>query len=343
MLDLYRKALELCATDTPVVLSSVIYTQGSTPQKAGSQALMDAHGNLWGTLGGGMVEADGLDRMRKALSDHTPAQHEYRLDDEYSRTAGPICGGIMRFFTQPCIRENIDAVNAAIASFETGERGVLVTHLSGTKTNQVEWIPETSIVEAALSECLSKEVPSLVQLADDHEAYVEPVVPTPRLLIVGGGYVGQAVAFQAKVVGFDVTVYDDREEFVQPHLFPENTTCAFGAIKPLVTEFPKGSHCYIVLVSKGHALDALALEACIHGEQRFLGMIGSQRKIRALKKHFIEDGLATLDEWNRIVTPIGYDIGAVTVPEIGISIVAQLIAARRRPSAVRGISAKTLA
>jgi xanthine dehydrogenase accessory factor len=71
-------------------------------------------------------------------------------------------------------------------------------------------------------------------------------------------------------------------------------------------------------------------------------MIGSQRKIRELKKHFLEDGLATEEEWGRMISPIGYDIGAVTVAEIGISIVAQLVAARRLPASVRNITSKSL-
>lgn len=349
MFQLYRKALDLSAKNLPVVLSTVIHTEGSTPQKAGSQALMDGEGNLWGTLGGGMVEADGLDRMQRTLAEGTPSQHEYRLDDEYSRTAGPICGGTMRFYTQPDLGNQREAIESAISAFDSSERGLLITHLAGSQKDQIRWTAEEELIgtqtfpsSGQLVECLNREVPQVVKGEDGSEAYVEPVVPTPRLLIVGGGHVGQAVAHQAKLTGFDVTVYDDREEFAAPDLFPDDTTLAHGNIKQLVAEYPKGSNCYIVLVSKGHVLDALALEACIHDEVRFLGMIGSKRKVHALKKHFIEDGLATDEEWNRIVSPIGYDIGAVTVSEIGISIVAQLIAARRLPSSVREISSKSL-
>jgi xanthine dehydrogenase accessory factor len=349
MLHLYRKALDLSAKNLPAVLSTVIHTEGSTPQKAGSQALMDGDGRLWGTLGGGLVEADGLDRMRRALADGTSSQHEYRLDEEYSRNAGPICGGVMRFYTQPDPGNHREAINSAIVAFDSNERGLLITHLAGPQKDQVRWIAEETLngshafpSREQLKDCLNREVPKLVEGDDGAEAYVEPVVPTPRLLIVGGGHVGQTIALQAKLAGFDVTVYDDREEFAAPDLFPADTALASGNIKQLVSEYPKGPNCYIVLVSKGHLLDALALEACIHDHVRFLGMIGSRRKILALKKHFIEDGLATDEEWSRIISPIGYDIGAVTVSEIGFSIVAQLIAARRLPSSVCDISAKSL-
>lgn len=347
MVELYQKALELADADRAPVLSTVISAEGSTPQKAGSIALTDVDGNLWGTLGGGMVEADGLDRMQQSRIDGKSVLHEFRLDDDYSRTAGPICGGIMRFYTHPKIQEQRKAYEAAITASESGSRGVLVTYLSGTAAGTVTWLDESAIIENTnfpasdlLSPVLMRETPQVV-VDGDNEAYIEPVVPTPRLLIVGGGHVGQAVAFQASALGFDVTVYDDREEFADARLFPTGATAKSGDIKTLVADYPKGPDAYIILVSKGHLLDALALEACIHDDVRFLGMIGSRRKIRALKKNFLGEGLATEEEWDRIVSPIGYDIGAVTVAEIGVSIAAQLVAARRLPKSVRAINAKT--
>src|SRR5690606_28617112 len=172
--------------------------------------------------------------------------------------------------------------------------------------------------------------------------FIEPVVAPPRLLVVGGGHVGQAVARQGHELGFEITVFDDRPEFARPELFPEGTTCAHGPLRELVEAFPKDADTYIVLVSKGHRPDAEALEGCIHSRPRFLGMIGSRRKVISLRDHFLAEGLCTEGEWSRIVTPIGYDIGAVTVPEIAVSIAAQLIAARRNPHAVRRPGVKAL-
>lgn len=348
MVEIYEKALLLADAEDDPVIATVIAAEGSTPQKAGSMALIDAAGNLWGTLGGGMVEADGIAQMRQSRADGRPRLHEFRLDDEYSRTAGPICGGIMRFFTHPSIQQYRESIEAAISAHHAGERGLLITHVAGSKAGQVEWVAECGVasrnefpIAETLTRCLACEQAEVTR-DGEQEAYIEPIVPTPRLLIVGGGHVGQAVAFQADVLGFDVTVIDDREEFAEPGLFPTGTKAASGDVKDLVASFPKGKDAYIVLVSKGHLLDALALEACIHDDVRFLGMIGSRRKIRALKKNFISEQIATEEEWNRIVSPIGYDIGAVSVPEIGVAIAAQLVAARRMPDAVLDVKAKSL-
>jgi xanthine dehydrogenase accessory factor len=159
---------------------------------------------------------------------------------------------------------------------------------------------------------------------------VEPVIPKPLLVIAGGGHIGQALARQASIVGFDVTILDDRAEFTDPALFPEDTRTICGDIPKKVANLSSGSDTYIVVVTRGHKLDAEALEACIHAPVAYVGMIGSSRKVSLIRRNFIETGLATEEEFNRVFTPIGLDIGAVTVPEIAASITAELIAVRRK-------------
>ena len=150
------------------------------------------------------------------------------------------------------------------------------------------------------------------------------------MLIVGGGHVGQAVAQQATWLGFDVTVLDDRTEFAQANRFPVGTKVICGQICGEVERFPKDKDSYIVIVSRGHRPDAEALDGCIHSEPAYIGMIGSRRKAGLLRKHFLESGLATEDEFDRVFAPIGLDIGAVTVEEIATSIMAQVVAVRRK-------------
>ena len=351
-MDIYRKALEWLDEGRTFALGTVVYAQGSTPQKAGSKAIIDDQGNQAGTLGGGLVEADGLVQMSQALSDNRTRLYEFRLDEAYSRDAGPICGGVMRLFANPSARANAEHYREAIEAMERRERGLLVTTLSGDpqSTGQATWIPVENGAakvlgcrEEDIERCLREETPLLVETQGGGEAFIEPVVPRPRLLIVGAGHVGQAVARQGVELGFEVTIYDDRPELARPELFPEGVHAAHGDLRELVSAFPKDTETYIVLVSKGHKPDAEALEGCIHSTMLpYLGMIGSERKIRFLRKHFIEERIATEDEFNRVVAPIGYDVGAVTVPEIAVSIAAQLIAARRRPPAVRDIEPKPL-
>ena len=209
----------------------------------------------------------------------------------------------------------------------------------------MRWLPEEAVAAQsdfpgsdALRMCLVQERPQLfadrAQAAQQSiEVFVEPVVPSPLLLIGGGGHVGQALALLATQVGFDVTVFDDRPEFTAAALFPPGVTARCGPIPAQIAAAAIGLDTYVVIVTRGHAHDASALAACIHAPAAYIGMIGSRRKVALMRESFLARGLATEAELDRVFAPVGLDIGAITVPEIAASIAAQLIAVRRKGSA----------
>jgi xanthine dehydrogenase accessory factor len=131
-------------------------------------------------------------------------------------------------------------------------------------------------------------------------------------------------------VGFDVVVIDDRPEFTDPALYPAGATTRCGDIPAQIAAGPVAGDTYIVIVTRGHKLDAEVLRACINSPAAYVGMIGSRRKVALMRRNFIESGLATEEQFRRVHAPIGLDIGAVTVPEIAASITAELIAVRRK-------------
>ncbi len=175
------------------------------------------------------------------------------------------------------------------------------------------------------------------------EVFAEPVLPCPLLLIAGGGHVGQALAVQAAQVGFQVTVLDDRPEFADPARFPPGVRVCCGPPAEQLARLAMDADTYVVIVTRGHQHDAEALAACIHGRSAYLGMIGSRRKVALIRQSFLDGGLATEGEFARVFAPVGLEIGAVTVPEIATSIVAQLIAVRRKAVAQRGGAAMIVA
>jgi len=181
-----------------------------------------------------------------------------------------------------------------------------------------------------MRKCMEKERVQLVERDATHEVLIEPVISRPVLLIAGGGHVGQAVAAQAIAVGFDVIVMDDRREFTRGDLFAEGVATRCGDVVDEIGKFDISDDTYIVIVTRGHQHDIDALRACIHSPAGYIGMIGSERKVSMIRKRFIESNVATAEEFDRVYAPIGVDIGALTVPEIATSIVAQLVAVRRR-------------
>jgi xanthine dehydrogenase accessory factor len=223
---------------------------------------------------------------------------------------------------------------------------VLLTSIRGRERPDVEvqFFVERAIpldigfpnAEAVRSALAREETGSFVKESPQDEqcveVLVEPLIPNPLLVIAGGGHVGQALAVQADLLGFDILVFDDRPEFTATELFPEGVSSRCGPIDEEIDRLSIGDDTYIVIVTRNHQHDAEALAACLHKPAAYIGMIGSRRKVGIIRKEWVESGRATAAEFDRVYAPIGLDIGSVTVPEIAASIAAQLIAVRRKCS-----------
>ena len=343
-MDLHRTIAELSASGRPFAVAVILKAEGSTPRKAAVKAVIDAAGHITGTIGGGRVEAAVQACAIETIQSGAPTLLDFALEGPGGADPAAICGGRMRILIDPTAAKDGLAYAQAAAARERREPGVLVTTVQGTSpvAVQVQWLARDAIPAAAgfpdsdaTRACLTHEQPQLFVEEPPRgearrEVLVEPIVPQPRLLIVGGGHVGQALALQASLLSFDITVIDDRPEFANPALFPPGTTTRWGDIGNEVAAFPIDPETFVVVVTRGHQHDATAVAACIHKPAAYLGMIGSQRKVAVLRQDFIEFGRATAAEWSRLWAPIGLDIGAVTVPEIAMSIAAQLVAVRRQ-------------
>jgi xanthine dehydrogenase accessory factor len=189
---------------------------------------------------------------------------------------------------------------------------------------------------ADLRQCLTNEVakvfrrPSAPDSAAEEEVFVEPWLPKPQLVIIGAGHIGQELAAQASRVGFEIIVVDDRPEFMGPKTFPPGTLAICGELGMIVETLSRDADAFVVIVTRSAQKDAEALVSVFTRPTAYVGMIGSQRKVQLLRRTLVSSDAVTEDEFDRVYAPIGLNIGAVTVPEIAASIVAQLIAVRRR-------------
>jgi xanthine dehydrogenase accessory factor len=159
------------------------------------------------------------------------------------------------------------------------------------------------------------------------EIFVEPILPQPVLYIFGGGHVSSAVARAASAVGFGIAIADDREAFSNAERFPMAgelyTTFedAFEKIKPNASS-------YLLIVTRGHKDDMRVLAWAVRTDARYIGMIGSKRKVLSVYKALEREGYSPR-EFERVHAPVGLDIGALAPEEIAVSIAAELIAVRR--------------
>lgn len=160
------------------------------------------------------------------------------------------------------------------------------------------------------------------------DIYIEPVIPTPRVLIFGAGHISLALSKISAMAGFQVAVIDDRAEFANAERFPEADQVIAA---PFCRAFPQlkvNRSSYIVIVTRGHAGDQEVLAWALTTEARYIGMIGSRKKIRTLYQNLEEKGIAR-EALQRVFAPIGLTIGALTPEEIAVSIVGQMIQVRR--------------
>lgn len=161
------------------------------------------------------------------------------------------------------------------------------------------------------------------------QVFVEPVVPAPRLYLFGGGHVGLAVYKIATLAGFETVVSDDRELYANRERCPDAHEIHSGDMDEIMSGLSPSDSSYIVIVTRGHRHDLRVLRWALETPAHYIGMIGSGRKVLAIYRQLESEGVAP-ESFKRVFAPIGLDIYAATPEEIGVSIVAELIAIRRR-------------
>ena len=338
----------------PCVFCSVVETRGSTPQKAGAAMLVFPDGSQKGTLGGGCVEAEVKQRALRLLTDANGSSQilTFCLDDNYGWDDGLICGGRMSILAEPlqpgvrsqesvvrsqgsgtdyyfCFRDLVESGQgctvAAVLNHEHVGAAVGSRYLfdaAGRLAAPPGPVPE--LVQRNLEPLAGRPRARVVQGI----AYL-PILSRITLLIVGGGHVGQAVAKLAADVDFDIWVLDDREQYASSQRFPQAQKRLVGDIGAKLKELKETitPSVYALIVTRGHAHDEEALYHLANTPAGYVGMIGSKRKIKLIFEDLRSKGTAQ-EVLEKVHAPLGFNIGSQTVPEIAVSIVAELIACR---------------
>ena len=160
------------------------------------------------------------------------------------------------------------------------------------------------------------------------DIFIEPVLPVPVLYLFGAGHVAVNLYKVAHNAGFDVIVVDDRETYANRERFPEAREIHAEDFDQTMARLAPNESAYIVIVTRGHRDDMRVLRWAVQTPARYIGMIGSKRKVIAIYRELEKEGLAP-ELFERVHAPVGLDIGAVTPEEIAVAITAELIAIRR--------------
>ena len=228
--------------------------------------------------------------------------------------------------------------NGSIPSYESSrmlvrEDGSMAGTIGGGCVEAEVW--------AAAKEVMQKEAPRKMVFHLNNEAgydnglicggtlevFVEPILPQPVAYLFGGGHVSMAVARAAHAAGFGIGVVDDREAFANKERFPMAQD-VFTSYEEAFEKIRPNAASYLVIVTRGHKEDMRVLAWAVRTQARYVGMIGSKRKVLSVYKALENQGHKA-EEFDRVYAPMGLDIGALSPEEIAVSITAELVAVRR--------------
>ena len=350
-MPLYRELLPMLGQEGPLALATIVAAEGATPQTPGAAALFSDRGLLLGTLGGGILEADAGRTAVRSLQEGHSAFFRFDLRGEELGGTEPVCGGSVWVLIDSPLTDHRKAWRLLGDSLRSRRGGLLVTRIERSSSERAKvqrlWIDEGSLSQPGEDRtfiCPAEEMTRALRTREpvfieerpaakemrQRALFIEPLFPPPRLLIVGAGHIGRALAPYGSRLDFEVTVIDDRAEYANRERFPAADALIVGEIGRTARSFPVSSDTYVVIVTRGHSHDAEALRAFVRSPAAYVGMIGSRHKVALMKDRFLRAGWATAQEWDRVHTPIGLKIGSKTVEEIALSIAAEIVQVRSR-------------
>jgi xanthine dehydrogenase accessory factor len=327
--SVFSTARDWLAAGERVAWATVVSTWSSSPRPLGSQLAIGESGRFAGSVSGGCVEASVLAAAGELFAGGSPRTLSYGVSSEQAWEVGLPCGGTIEVFLGEAFLPVVERLVAARARRASLAR--VIDLASGAEELWDERRPSSLVgsdgeLTRAIAHALHREQSQRIELGG-RRLFVHVVAAPVRLVVVGAVHLTQALAELAALSGIDVKVVDPRNEFASPERVP-------GVA--LVHEWPDvalanlglDQRSAVVVLSHDAKLDEPALEAALRSDCFYIGALGSQRTQAARRARLGESGFAE-EALARIHGPVGLDIGAVTTPEIAISIMAELIAVWR--------------
>ena len=228
--------------------------------------------------------------------------------------------------------------NGSIPSYESSR---MLVHEDGSIMGTIGGGCVEADVWAAAKEVMERETPRKMTFNLNNEAsydnglicggtlevFVEPILPPPMIYLFGAGHISLALAKSADAAGFGVNIIDDRDSFANRGRFPMAKQI-FTSYEDAFQSIAPNSSSYLVIATRGHRDDMRVLAWAVRTAARYVGMLGSKRKVLSVYQALEREGYRP-EEFGNVYAPIGLDIGALSPEEIAVSILAELIAVRR--------------
>jgi len=327
-----------------LVLATILSHEGSTPRTAGTKMIVKRDGDTVSTIGGGLVEAEVIKTASEVFQIRAALVKPFDLTGADVAAMDLICGGRLEILVEFVAADpgNVSVFQGLALALKQGRRCHLIADLGSVREQSPtvkrcllredgstvgDMTLPPGFKEAALRRMVKERYPVLLSIGG-RNYLVEPSFALGTVYLFGAGHVSQQVAPLARLVEFRTVVLDDRIEFANPKRFPlADEVRALPSFDNCLSTLDIDEDSYIVIVTRGHLHDKTVLEQAVKTKARYIGMIGSRRKRDKIFAELKSEGFSD-DDFHRVHSPIGTNIGAETPEEIGISILGELIHAR---------------
>lgn len=334
MEPIYRTLRRLLDAGETVALATIVAVRGSVPREVGAQMIIHPLGQHVGTIGGGCGEADVIRAALDVLHSGHPQIVQVDLTEEISMQTLGVCGGIMDVFVQrwqpqgeeaAANRALLEALDDTLAQQQAAALLTVIAHPQpqqlgrklliwpdGRRLGPEGW--DEGAIQEALAALQAREHRVLRQ--GEAEIFVEVQRRPPHMIIVGAGHIAAPLHLLAALCDFRVTVLDDRAEFAHLQRFPQAHAVIAADMRQTLRDLALDEDTYVVLVTRGHSLDVACLLEILDRPLAYIGMIGSQRRVRAVFDLLTREQGIARQQLERVFAPIGLPIAARTPAEI---------------------------
>lgn len=319
--SLFHHMARLRSSGSLFAVATVVRTHGSTPQVAGAKLVLDDAGNFVGTLGGGCVEADAILAARDVLAHGGRSLRAYELTEDLAWNSGLVCGGTMWILAErgddALTIEGRDVLPDLVRA-ASGESQPLAIK---TVMRRVD-AKHREFVARSIETVDGAPTPRVMRLSDDTDQLVDVISGKPRIVIAGGGHVSLAIYQQAMLLGFDVTILEDRPNFAGKERFP-GATVIEADVAASIAAMQFGWHSFLVIATRGHKMDGDCALAAVRSDAKFIGLLGSRRKKVLIDQMLRDEGVSDA-RIAAIRSPVGLNLGGRTPAEIALAVLAEI-------------------
>jgi xanthine dehydrogenase accessory factor len=362
---MYRQVKQLLQEGETLAIATVVSALGSTPREVGAKMVITASGDILGTIGGGCGEAEVRREAVQVIRSRKATMVKVELMDDIESDSPAVCGGIMNIFVDPWHDTAGATVCGQLADqliqiTEEGAAAVVATVITAENCADVfpgeKCLVRDGIAKAgnvrnqAVLQAIIKESEARLRKEESRQLSIQPagsdgkvdvffeIIPaTRKVIIVGAGHLAIPLVKFAKTLGFHITVLDDRVLYANRDRFPDVDEVLVGDMAETLRKIPITPFTYIVLITRGHQFDEPCLREVINSPAKYIGMIGSKRRVKACFIRFRDEEGIPQELLDRVYAPIGLDINAESPEEIALAIASEMIKVRR------GGAAKSLA